>query len=106
VSRGAVAQQEARRAPAPRGGILQRKCACGQHTGEGAQCEECKKREEHEEKDRARARRHQSKLAVGSAGDPCEREADRIADLAGLRDPDDPSYPQKLNWVKRPIESR
>src|SRR5579864_7148044 len=27
------------------GGVLQRKCACGQHTGGGEQCEECKKRE-------------------------------------------------------------
>jgi outer membrane protein OmpA-like peptidoglycan-associated protein len=27
------------------GGVLQRKCACGQHTGGGEQCEECKKKE-------------------------------------------------------------
>lgn len=29
--------------PAP-GGILQRQCACGQHTGGGGECEECKKK--------------------------------------------------------------
>jgi len=28
-----------------RGGILQRKCACGQHTVSGGECEECRKKQ-------------------------------------------------------------
>jgi hypothetical protein len=46
---------------------LQRKCACGASTPTGEMCDECKGK-------------LQTKLAVGSADDPLEREADRIAD--------------------------
>ncbi len=50
------------------GPIIQRKCACGgEVTGDG-ECAECRKK------------RLQTKLAVGSANDSFEREADRIAE--------------------------
>jgi len=52
-----------------RDGILQRKCACGTHTG-GGECAKC---------NRSR-RRPQLKLAVGARSDPLELEADRAAE--------------------------
>lgn len=56
-------------------GVLQRRCACGQHTG-GGECEECRKR----------GFRFQAKLALGRPGDAFEREADRVAEsVAGGR---------------------
>lgn len=64
-------------------GVLQRKCACGQHTGGGAECKDCKRRDDDE---RLRGSRMQAKLALGSPGNPFEREADRIAEtVAGGR---------------------
>jgi hypothetical protein len=54
-------------------GLLQRKCACGQHTG-GGECAECRKKGK-----KKPAGMLQRKLAVGPPGDPFEREADRIA---------------------------
>jgi hypothetical protein len=67
----------------PARGVLQRKCACGQHTGGGAECEHCKKRGEEEKR---RGARLQARLALGSPGDSFEREADRIAEtVAGGR---------------------
>jgi len=57
-------------APAPSAGaMLQRKCACGAHTPGGGTCESC-----------AGKRRLQRKLTIGSANDPLEHEADRVAD--------------------------
>ena len=52
-------------------GILQRKCACGNHTIAGGDCEEC-----------AQKKRSglQSKLRINEPGDIYEQEADRIAD--------------------------
>lgn len=51
-------------------GILQRKCACGNHTGAGGECAECSKKE------------HilQRKLTIGASNDSLEQEADRVAD--------------------------
>ena len=46
--------------------LLQRKCACGQHTIGGGRCDECRK----------------PRLVVGPADDHFEREADRVADAA------------------------
>ena len=48
--------------------VLQRACACGQHTNGGGECEQCKKKGQ-----------LQRKLAVGASNDPLEQEADRIA---------------------------
>jgi hypothetical protein len=50
-------------------GFLQRKCACGQHTVAGGECESC----------RQKRLGLQRKLTIGSSNDPLEREADRIA---------------------------
>lgn len=54
----------------PAQGILQRKCACGNHTLAGGECAECAKKKSG----------LQRKLAIGSSNDPLEREADRVAD--------------------------
>jgi len=51
------------------GPLLQRKCACGAHTPGGGTCESC-----------AGKKRLQRKLTIGSANDPLEHEADRIAE--------------------------
>jgi Domain of unknown function (DUF4157)/DNA/RNA non-specific endonuclease len=58
-----------------RGGLLQRKCACGKHVSSGGTCEECRKR----------AHDLQAKLMVSGPEDAYEQEANRIADqvLAG-----------------------
>lgn len=57
----------------PPANLLQRKCACGRHTAGGGECAECRKREE----DSARL---QTRLRVGDASDPLEREADEVAE--------------------------
>ena len=51
-------------------GILQRKCACGNHTAAGKECAECAKSK----------RVLQRKLTIGASNDPLEREADRVSD--------------------------
>jgi|KBSSwiStaDraftv2_1062776.scaffolds.fasta_scaffold04794_10 hypothetical protein len=52
-------------------GVLQRKCACGNHTIAGDKCDDCSKKS-----------RLQRKLAIGASNDPLEAEADRIAHQA------------------------
>ncbi len=54
----------------PAQGILQRKCACGNHTVAGGRCAECTKNKSG----------FQRKLTIGSSNDPLEREADHVAD--------------------------
>jgi len=53
------------------GGLLQRKCACGNHTMAGGECAECSKK---------KRLGLQTKLKVNEPGDIYEQEADRIAD--------------------------
>lgn len=53
---------------APR--VLQRQCACGNHTAAGGECTECAKK----------GTGLQRKLAIGASNDPLEQEADRVAD--------------------------
>jgi|GEM_PF-3481886 len=53
-----------------RGGILQRKCACGGATGMSGDCEECSKKR----------LGLQTKLTINEPGDVYEQEADQIAD--------------------------
>ncbi len=50
-------------------GLLQRQCACGQHTATGEECAECAKKKSG----------LQRKLTVGASNDPLEREAERVA---------------------------
>ena len=52
-------------------GLLQRKCACGNNTMAGGECEECGKKQR---------LGLQTKLKVNEPGDVYEQEADRIAD--------------------------
>jgi hypothetical protein len=69
-------------------GLLQRACACGQHTGSGGECEECKKKHQgmlrrtavNNSSAISPARKIQTKLAINKPGDAHEQEADRIAD--------------------------
>lgn len=51
-------------------GLLQRQCACGNHTLAGGECAECAKNKDG----------LQRKLAIGASNDPLELEADRVAD--------------------------
>jgi hypothetical protein len=52
-------------------GLLQRTCACGNHTLAGGKCEECSKK---------KRLGLQTKLTINEPGDIYEQEADRIAD--------------------------
>ena len=69
-------------------GILQRKCACGNHTMAGGECAGCAKSKSG----------LQRKLAIGASNDPLEREADRIAEqvLAKPAHPDVNSAPPRI----------
>lgn len=51
-----------------RNGVLQRKCACGNQTVSGGECETCSRES------------LQRKLSIGTSNDPLEVEADRVAD--------------------------
>ncbi len=57
-------------------GLLQRKCACGGSAGMSGECEECQ--ENHLQ--RKAGLGAGDRLSIGEAGDPSEREADRVAD--------------------------
>jgi len=52
----------------PANGVLQRKCACGNHAASGGECTNCAKK------------KLQRKLSIGASNDPLELEADRVAD--------------------------
>lgn len=58
------------------GQALQRKCACGNHTMAGGECEECGKKKRFG---------LQTKLKINEPGDVYEQEADRIADQVMAR---------------------
>lgn len=62
--------QQVQTTPTPASSILQRKCACGNHTVAGGECAECAKK----------THGLQRKLAIGASNDPLEREAERVAD--------------------------
>lgn len=64
-------QQQKQTATPSAGGLLQRKCACGNHTMAGGDCEECCNK---------KGLGLQTKLTVNEPGDIYEQEADRIAD--------------------------
>lgn len=74
VNGQAVAQAQKTASPAStpkRGGLLQRKCACGGTAGLADGCESCQRR---------RLLGMQTKLVVSRPGDDFEAEADRVAD--------------------------
>lgn len=54
----------------PAQGLLQRKCACGNHTVVGEECAECAKKKSS----------LQRKLTIGASNDPLEQEADQVAE--------------------------
>ena len=54
-------------------GILQRKCACGQHKPGGGECAECSNKKKLNQS-------LQAKLRIGEANDRYEQEADRVAE--------------------------
>lgn len=54
----------------PSHSLLQRKCACGNHTMGGSECADCAQKKIG----------LQRKLTIGASNDPLEQEADRIAD--------------------------
>jgi hypothetical protein len=64
--------------------MLQRSCACGNHTVTGAECTECRKSKtglsRNDSPLLSRGSLMQTKLDVGTTDDPLEREADRVAD--------------------------
>ncbi|HTG33552.1 MAG TPA: hypothetical protein VLB76_11555 [Thermoanaerobaculia bacterium] len=60
-----------------RSGILQRKCACGQHAG-GSECEECKKKQ--------KMQRRRSQGTEPSEVPPIVHEAVRDQKVVGVRD--------------------
>ena len=57
--------------PLSQGGILQRKCACGNSAGSAGTCSECQSKQ---------GAMLQTKLKIGEPGDKYEQEADRVAD--------------------------
>ncbi len=72
-------------------GILQRKCACGNHTVAGGGCIECNRKNHDVQRNSINREKSgintslsripaiQRKLSIGASGDPFEQEADRIA---------------------------
>jgi hypothetical protein len=72
--------------------VLQRACACGQHTvGSGGECEECKRKRQ----DLLQRTTIQAKLVVNQPGDEYEQEADQIADQV--------MSARALNFIHRPL---
>lgn len=70
MNRTIVAQQTKRTSFIPPvQGVLQRKCACGNHTVTGGECTECAKKKS----------ALQRKLTIGASNDPLEQEADKVA---------------------------
>lgn len=65
--------------------VLQRKCACGNHTVAGGNCRECENKEHSLKRETSGIRQPgasklQTKLAIGAVNDPLEQEADRVTD--------------------------
>jgi GH24 family phage-related lysozyme (muramidase) len=104
MSRQAFVQVKQASSPALlRAPLLQRKCACGNHTIAGAECTECGKNNENLQREHGNQNVSgaafplsgvpvmQAKLAVGASIDPLELEADRIADQV-LAAPANPAF--------------
>lgn len=76
--------------PAP-SGLLQRQCACGNHTSASGECAECSKK---------KRLGLQTKLTVNKPGDIYEQESDRIADQV-MAAPVHPSVSGALPRIQR-----
>jgi uncharacterized protein DUF4157 len=93
-------------------GMLLRKCACGQHTIGGRQCAECGKNEnslQHEATNHKASAASfpppgiplmQRKVMIGTANDPLEQEADRVA-LMLLAAPSNPAVSGATTQIQR-----
>jgi hypothetical protein len=78
--------------PASVQGLLQRKCACGNHTLAGGDCAECGLKKNSLQRETAKPRAKgdgnflpgitamQRRLTIGAENDPLEQEADRVAE--------------------------
>ena len=74
--------------PSSASSILQRKCACGNHTMASGECAECAKKKSG----------LQRKLTIGASDDPLEREADRVADQV-LKSALDTAFMRRLRFI-------
>lgn len=83
------AQTPVTASPLSRGGILQRKCACGNTAGSSETCAECQ-----EKSGMALSGTIQTKLTINQPGDRYEQEADRVADQV-MRMPE-PSFQHQM----------
>lgn len=61
-----------------KGGVLQRQCACGQHTS-GGECGECAKKQRESRRSPSGRQPLQAKLTIGDSRDALEQEAERVA---------------------------
>lgn len=85
-------QDQTKPNPSRASGVVQRKCACGNHTVASGECAECAKKEHslqrktsnhvkpNDDTSLSRIRAIQRKLTIGASDDPLEQEADRVAD--------------------------
>ena len=87
----------------PLSGVVQHKCACGNHTMAGGECSECSKK---------KRLGLQTKLKVNEPGDSYEQEADRVAEqmMAKPTHPDVSGAPPRIQrftgqstgrWMRR-----
>jgi hypothetical protein len=88
---------QAKESMLPSAGILQRKCACGNHTAGGGECGECSKN---------RLSGLQTKLAISQPGDAYEREADRISEQVMRMSAPPTSGPPSINPVSSAIHRK
>ena len=84
-------QQKSQTATPVSSGLLQRACACGNHTMAGGECAECGKK---------KGLGLQTKLKVNEPGDIYEQEADRIADQV-MATPAHPAVSGALPRIQR-----
>ncbi len=73
LTRTATAQTTRPSQSPPASGLLQRQCACGQHTAAGGECAACR------QKRQGALQRSPSGLAINRPGDRYEQEAERVA---------------------------
>jgi enamine deaminase RidA (YjgF/YER057c/UK114 family) len=77
------------------GGVLQRKCSCGNGSGTGGTCTECQKKQ---------GQSLQTKLRISEPGDRYEQEADRVAEQV-MRMPE-PTIKRQVESEKEEIIQR